>query len=71
MNRRPQSTFWESRELDRIHYEKRIRKIERIRGLRAILEMWEERPDKVEHDYLLALRARLRSAENQLAAMQI
>jgi hypothetical protein len=58
-----------SREWDRIHREKRIRKLERIHVLRDLQEMWEARED-VDHAYLLRLRARLRSAENQYAAMQ-
>jgi hypothetical protein len=55
---------------DKIHRAKVIAKAQKIQGLRALLEMWEERPDQVDHEYLLALRARLRSAENQLAAMR-
>jgi hypothetical protein len=66
-----QVTSWDSYELDRERRDKLQRKMQKIDTLRALLEMWESRPDEVDHDYLLALRARLRSAENQLAAMSI
>ena len=62
--------YWDSRELDRTHREKMARKYQKIQTLRALLEMWEERPD-ADHAYILQLRAKLRSAENQLAAMTI
>jgi hypothetical protein len=65
-----QRIHWDTWDRDKIHREKLIRKAQKIQALRALLEMWEERPDQVEHDYLLALRARLRSAENQFAAMK-
>jgi hypothetical protein len=65
-----QVSHWNSWDHDKIHREKVKRKAEKIQGLRALLEMWEERPDQVEHEYLLALRARLRSAENQLDVMK-
>jgi hypothetical protein len=66
-----QRIHWDSRDLDRQHREKLARKYERIQGLRALLEMWEARPDEAGHEYILQLRAKLRSAENQLAAMTI
>lgn len=70
-NRRPQSTFWsDSRELDKIHQQKRIAKLEKLQGLRALLEMHEANPDH-DHDYVLGLRARIRSVENQYAAMSL
>ena len=59
----------DSYEHEQVHREKVIRKAQKIEGLRALLEMWEERPD-ADHDYVLQLRAKLRSAENQLAAMK-
>jgi hypothetical protein len=65
-----QSIHRDSRDFDRIHQAKLIAKAQKIQGLRALLEMWEERPDQVDREYLLALRARLRSAENQFAAMR-
>jgi hypothetical protein len=55
---------------DQQHREKRTRKLEKILMLRALLEMYENNPD-ADHDYVLGLRARLRSAENQLAAMKL
>ena len=66
-----QRIHWDTREREKAHREKVIRKAERIAGLRALLEMWEELPDSVDRDYLPGLRARLRSAENQLAAMRL
>ena len=62
-------THMGTREWDRIHHEKRVRKLERIQFLKDLQEMWEVRED-VDDDYLRGLRARLRSAENQYAAMQ-
>ena len=70
MSRRPQSTHWDTREGARVHQEKLIRKMQKIEGLKALLQMWEENPDH-DHAYILELRAKLRSAENQLAAMSL
>jgi hypothetical protein len=56
------------REIDRQHKEARIRKAERIAMLTDLVKYWETRDD---HDYLIALKRRLRSAENQLAAMKL
>ncbi len=53
------------------HVVKIARKHEALEGKKALLEMWEAKPDQAGHDYILALRAKLRSAENQLAAMTI
>lgn len=64
---RPQLDSWDSQ---RAHREKRIRKYEKILMYRALLEMWEMRDD-TDHDYVLELRAKLRSAENQFNAMTI
>lgn len=56
------------REIDRQHKEARIRKMERIGMLTDLVKYWETADD---HDYLIALKRRLRSAENQLAAMKL
>ena len=64
--------YLNSREWDRVHQERRIAKLEKIQGLRALLEMWETRIEsEADHEYILALRARLRSAENQYRAMKV
>lgn len=62
-----------SLEWDRAHREKRIRKMEKILGLRALLEMWEPlaNDNETNHIYVLELRAKLRSTENQFNAMKI
>jgi hypothetical protein len=54
---------------DKIHRAKVIAKVQKIQGLRALLEMHEANPDH-DHDYVVGLRARLRSVENQLTAMR-
>ena len=66
-----QRIHWDSTNMDRTHREKVLRKAQKIQGLRALLEMWEERQhsDAV-HEYVLELRRKLRSAENQFAAMK-
>jgi hypothetical protein len=49
-----------------------IKKLEKIQGLQALYESWEANPvdsDEYRH-YMLLLRRRLRSAENQLRAMK-
>jgi hypothetical protein len=67
---RPQLDSWNH---ERVHREKRIKKIEKIHGLQALLEMWEpmENDSDTIHDYVLELRRKLRCAENQFAAMKI
>jgi hypothetical protein len=65
-----QQIHWDTWNQSKVHREKVIAKAQKIQGLRALLEMWEERPDEVDREYLLSLRARLRSAENQFAAMK-
>jgi hypothetical protein len=70
MSRKAQSTHWDSRDYDRIHQQKRIAKLEKIRGLEALLQCWEERDD-ADYDYILELRAKLRSARNQYDAMKV
>jgi len=54
---------------EEIHRQKVWAKMERVHGLRALLEEWEAYPD-LDYDYVLGLRARLRSAENQLEVMR-
>jgi hypothetical protein len=44
-------------------------KVQKIQGLQALLEMWETNP-RADHDYVLHLRAKLRSAQNQLDVMK-
>jgi hypothetical protein len=60
---------WDKYHLERIHREKVVRKTQKIQTLRALLEMHEADPDH-DHDYVIGLRARLRSVENQFAAMK-
>ncbi len=64
-----QHTHWDTAEREHVHREKVLAKAQKIQGLRALLEMWEENPNH-DHDYILQLRAKLRSAENQLKAMK-
>lgn len=64
--------YLNSRDWDRAHQEKRIAKLQKIQGLRALLEMWEECIETdADHQYVLMLRAKLRSAENQYRAMKV
>jgi hypothetical protein len=70
MSRKAQSTHWDSRSQERLHKDKLQRKYEKRETLRALLEMWEANPDH-DHAYILELRAKLRSVENQLSAMSI
>ena len=65
-----QRSFWDSHHLDRIHQQRLIKKRQRIQGLLDLLNTWEahHQPD---HPYIRELRAKVRSAENQLEAMQI
>lgn len=65
-----QRIHWDDFQSERVHREKLQRKVQKIEGLRALLEMWEARDD-ADHAYILELRAKLRSAENQLVAMSI
>jgi hypothetical protein len=57
----------------RIHEASIDRKRQRVKGLRALLEGWEAELQKNHtdslHNYVLALRAKLRCAQNQLVAM--
>jgi hypothetical protein len=57
---------------ERLHRQKLIKKLEKIQGLKALLEEWEPREhySADNHLYVLALRHRLRSAEVQYTNMQ-
>jgi hypothetical protein len=70
MSRQPQSVHWDSLEHDKAHREKVIAKWQKIQTLRALVEMHEADPN-CDHEYLLALRARVRSAENQYKAFSL
>ncbi len=61
---------WDDYEQDREHKARRIAKLQRIQGLRDLLETHEANPDN-DHEYVLKLRARLRAAQNQLDAMAV
>ncbi len=63
-----QGAQWDDYEQDREHKVRRIAKLQRIKGLRDLLETHEAKPDN-DHEYVLKLRARLRAAQNQLEAM--
>ncbi len=65
-----QGAQWDDYEQDREHKVRRIAKLQRIQGLRDLLETHEADPNN-DHEYVLKLRARLRAAENQLNAMAI
>ncbi len=65
-----QGACWDDYEADKEHKVRRIAKLQRIQGLRDLLETHEANPDN-DHEYVLELRARLRAAENQLLAMAI
>ena len=56
-------------EMERRHREKVARKYEKIEMLRALLEMHEADPDH-DHEYVVGLRARLRTAVSNLEAMR-
>ncbi len=61
---------WDDYEQDREHKARRIAKLQRIQGLRDLLETHEANPDN-DHEYVLKLRARLRAAQNQLESMAL
>jgi len=58
---------------DKKHRDAVLRKLERIKGLVALLDTWEKKPqDNDEYrEYLGKLRQRLRSARTQYQAMAI
>ncbi len=61
---------WDDYESDKEHKARRIAKLQRIHGLKDLLETHEANPDN-DHEYVLKLRARLRAAQNQLEAMAV
>ncbi len=63
-----QGASWDDYYQDQEHKARRISKLQRIQGLRDLLETHESNPDN-DHAYVLKLRARLRAAQNQLEAM--
>ena len=63
-----QAIYVESYDLDRIHSQRLLQKVQKIDTLKALIEMWEQNPNA--HDYVIQLRAKLRSAENQFLAMR-
>ncbi len=65
-----QGAQWDDYEQDKEHKARRIAKLQRIQGLKDLLDTHEANPDN-DHEYVLKLRARLRAAENQLNAMAI
>ncbi len=65
-----QGASWDDYESDKEHKVRRIAKLQRIQGLRDLLETHESNPDN-DHAYVLKLRARLRAAQNQLEAMAV
>ncbi len=65
-----QGASWDDYYQDQEHKARRIAKLQRIRGLRDLLETHEANPDN-DHEYVLKLRARLRAAQNQLEAMAV
>ncbi len=66
-----QGASWDDYYQDQEHKARRIAKLQRIQGLKDLLETHESNPDTYDHEYVLKLRARLRAAENQLLAMAI
>jgi hypothetical protein len=65
-----QGASWDDYYQDQEHKVRRIAKLQRIQGLRDLLETHEANPDN-DHEYVLKLRARLRAAQNQLEAMSV
>ncbi len=65
-----QGASWDDYYQDQEHKARRIAKLQRIQGLRDLLETHEANPDN-DHEYVLELRARLRAAQNQLDAMAV
>ncbi len=61
---------WDDWEQGKEHKARRIAKLQRIQGLKNLLETHEVNPDN-DHEYVLKLRARLRAAQNQLDAMAV
>ncbi len=65
-----QGASWDDYYQDQEHKARRIAKLQRIQGLKDLLETHESNPDN-DHEYVLKLRARLRAAQNQLEAMAV
>ncbi len=65
-----QGASWDDYDQDKEHKARRIAKLQRIQGLKDLLQTHEENPDN-DHEYVLKLRARLRAAQNQLDAMAV
>ncbi len=71
-----QGASWDDWEQDREHKARRIAKLQRIMGLRDLLETYEEveKADGLtekQYQEMLKLRARRRAAQNQLDAMAV
>ncbi len=62
---------WDDYEQDKEHKARRVLKLQRIQGLKDLLETHESNPGTYDHEYVLKLRARLRAARNELEAMAI
>ncbi len=62
---------WDDWESGKKHKERAIKKVQRIQGLKDLLDTHEADPDTYDHEYVLSLRARLRAAQNQLESMAI
>ncbi len=65
-----QGATWDNWEQDKPHKKRMIKKMQRIQGLKDLLDTHEANPDN-DHEYVLKLRARLRAAQNQLEAMAV
>ncbi len=65
-----QGASWDDYYQDQEHKQRRIAKLQRIHGLKDLLDTHESDPDN-DHEYVLKLRARLRAAQNQLEAMAV
>jgi hypothetical protein len=61
---------WDDWEQGKAHKARAIKKMQRIQGLKDLLDTHEADPDN-DHEYVLKLRARLRAAQNQLESMAI
>jgi hypothetical protein len=62
---------WDDYEQDKEHKARRALKMQRIQGLKDLLDTHEANADTYDHEYVLSLRARLRAAQNQLEAMAV
>ena len=61
---------WDDWEQGKAHKARAIKKMQRIQGLKDLLDTHEADPDN-DHEYVLKLKARLRAAQNQLEAMAV